>query len=125
VIGRDWTDGTVRHGTSRQPIAGFGRPVVESLERGETGRFDDARTDPRVGSAQRPAFEAMEIVAALTVPLVKGGRLVGMLSVHQKHARTWTDAEVQLVQDVAERPGRPWNALAPSWPCGTANSSSG
>jgi PAS domain S-box-containing protein len=108
VIGRDWTDGTVKHGTSRQPIAGFGRPVVESLERGETGRFDDARTDPRVGSGQRPAFEAMEIVAALTVPLVKGGRLVGMLSVHQKHARTWTDAEVQLVQDVAERT---WAAL--------------
>jgi PAS domain S-box-containing protein len=108
VIGRDWTDGTVKHGTGRRPIASFGQAVVDKLERGETERFDDALTDPRVEPSHRPAFEEMSIVAILTVPLVKGGRLVGMLSVHQKHARVWTDAEVQLVQDVAERT---WAAL--------------
>jgi PAS domain S-box-containing protein len=108
VIGRDWTDGTVKHGTGRRPIASFGEAVVAKLERGETERFDDATTDPRVLPAHRPAFEEMSIVAILTVPLVRGGRLVGMLSVHQKHPRTWTDAEVQLVQEVAERT---WEAL--------------
>jgi PAS domain S-box-containing protein len=108
VIGRDWTDGTVKPGTGRRPIASFGEAVVAKLERGETERFDDATTDPRVQPSHRPAFEEMSIVAILTVPLVKGGRLVGMLSVHQEHARIWTDAEVQLVQDVAERT---WAAL--------------
>jgi GAF domain-containing protein len=48
-----------------------------------------------------------------------------MLSVHQKHARTWTDAEVQLVEDVAERTWAALERARAELACGTANSSSG
>ena len=103
VIERDWTDGTVKHGTGRRALLSFGEAVIGQLRRGETQRISDHLTDPMVGPAQRPAFAEMSIAAAITVPLVKGGRFVAMMSLHQSRPRHWTDDEVRLVEEVAER----------------------
>ena len=108
VIGRDWTDGTVKHGTGRRPIGSFGKPITDQLLRGETQRIVDSYLDPLVGPEQRPAFDEMSLRATVTVPLVKNGVLVAMLSAHQKHPRVWRDDEVQLIEEVAERT---WAAL--------------
>jgi PAS domain S-box-containing protein len=53
-------------------------------------------------------YRSLRLFAAITVPLVKSGRLVALLSVHQAAARTWTGDEVALVEEVAERT---WAAL--------------
>jgi PAS domain-containing protein len=45
----------------------------------------------------------MQIRAAVTVPLFKQDRFVALLSVHHAHAYAWTDAEVRLIEEVAER----------------------
>jgi len=42
------------------------------------------------------------------VSLIKGGRMVAALYVHSRLVRSWTDAEVRLIQDVAERT---WDAV--------------
>lgn len=102
-IDRDWTDGTVKPGTGHRTMVSFGAETTAMLYRGETQRIDDARTDARVRAQDRAAFEEMRIEAAITVPLVKDGRLVAMLSVQKSVPRVWRDAEVQLVERVAER----------------------
>lgn len=75
-----------------------GRPVV----------IRDAGADPRVPSA--PAvFDVLGAPAAIIVPLVKAGRLVALLAVHQAAPREWTDHEITLLDRVAEQT---WFAVA-------------
>ncbi|WP_164549669.1 GAF domain-containing protein [Altericroceibacterium xinjiangense] len=108
VIERDWTDGSVKPGAGRRTMRSFGPDVVAMLYRGETQRIEDAGRDPRVRSQDRPAFEEMQIEAAVTVPLVKAGRLRAMFSLQKSSPRKWTDTEVRLIEEVAERT---WSAL--------------
>jgi GAF domain-containing protein/CheY-like chemotaxis protein len=103
VVERDWTDGSVAPGTGQRTIASFGSQVTAMLFAGETQTIVDAYDDTRVHEQDLAAFEAMKIVAAITVPLVKNGRLVAMFSVHKSSPRCWSEAEVRLVEQVAER----------------------
>lgn len=102
-VERDWTDGTVAPGTGEHRIADFGPSVTSMLFGGETQRIADMQSDPRIEPVDRPAFEAMGIVSAVTVPLVRDNQLVGVFSTHGTAPREWTDAEVRLIEQVAER----------------------
>jgi signal transduction histidine kinase/CheY-like chemotaxis protein len=53
--------------------------------------------------AKLAAFAGAQIRAALAVPLVKDGRLVAVLSLHHAQPRRWTDSQVKLAEEVAER----------------------
>lgn len=53
-------------------------------------------------------YTAASIRALICVPLHKDGRFVAKMAVHQKTPRQWTQAEVSLVQHVANRC---WEAL--------------
>src|SRR3712207_5097367 len=80
----------------------FAGPILDDLWVGRTMRVDDAGDPPFT----RPDFAALAevgIKAALSVPLIIGGRLMATLSVHQDEARRWTDEEVSLLQEVADR----------------------
>lgn len=105
----NWTDGVPsRHGT--HDLAGFGPDIHNGLRRGEPLILEDAREDPRTSAPEAlAAFEAIDTQAALTASLIKGGRMVAALYVHTKAPRSWTDADAQTVQDVAERT---WSELA-------------
>ncbi len=48
-------------------------------------------------------FNAVGIKAFISCPLVKNGRLVAMMAVHQSSPRNWTENEVALLETVAER----------------------
>lgn len=48
-------------------------------------------------------YHQTQIRAVICVPLYKGDRFVGAMAVHQKTVRHWTDAEVALVLEVANR----------------------
>ncbi|KAB8318339.1 PAS domain S-box protein [Tolypothrix campylonemoides VB511288] len=79
----------------------FEGPVLDDLRAGRTVRIDDA-----TAAGPRPDLDgivALGVHALLSVPLTVGGRLAMTLSVHQHAARRWTDGEVALVEDVAER----------------------
>jgi PAS domain S-box-containing protein len=99
----EWGDGTLAPIAGRHPLAAFGRVHLESLGRGETARIDDVDHSAQVDASNRPAIDAMDIRAAITVPLVRRGELVALLSVHHGTPRAWTDGEVRLVEEVAER----------------------
>lgn len=82
---------------------GFG-PLFDTFESGET--LVTASLDDPVPELTREVIaggQSLGICAAITVPLVRDGRLVAMLSVSDPKPRRWTDEEVQLVEELADR----------------------
>jgi signal transduction histidine kinase len=78
-------------------------PLVATLQRGERLVLTDMETDGRLNEAQRAALRRLDSPAAVAVPLLKGGRLTSIFMLHHLTPRDWTEAELELVSEVAER----------------------
>ncbi|UVF21792.1 PAS domain-containing protein [Microvirga terrae] len=106
---RNWTDGTVEHRTGTHDLAAFGPEIHGALKRGETLIVHDAAADPRTNSPEHlAAFAFLEFSSVVTVSLIKHGRMVAALYVHNREPRLWSESEVKLIEDVAERT---WDAI--------------
>lgn len=81
--------------------------MVNSLKQGNVVRIDNVLEDVRSRS-QADLYLQFGVAAGLAVPLVKEGALVAALSIHHPAPRAWTDDEVELVREVAERT---WSAV--------------
>jgi GAF domain-containing protein len=75
----------------------------EAFVSGEPLVISDVATTPLVSTEERASVEARDIRALIVVSLVKQGRFVAALVVAQAEPRAWTDGEVALVGEVAER----------------------
>ncbi|WP_051243144.1 hybrid sensor histidine kinase/response regulator [Azohydromonas australica] len=107
-VRHDYTDGVASIvGLHRVPD--FGSALGETLAAGRTFVVEDAAHDPRLtpGGA-RAVYAALDIAAQVCVPLVKEGKLVASLSVHQRYPRQWQRDEIELVEQLAQRT---WFAL--------------
>ena len=80
----------------------FGPRVAAELRDGKTLVLHDAENDLADGGGAE-TFRAAGIRALVCCPLIKQGRLVALMAVHQAEPRRWLNAEVELVQAVAER----------------------
>lgn len=69
-----------------------GRPVINF----------DVEMDPRT-AAKADAFRSLGIGAHLDLPIIENERVVGQLFVHSPEPRIWTDDEISLVSDFAQR----------------------
>jgi len=79
-------------------------PLVGTVLRaGRTSVIDNIFAAPELTAEAGARFEAFDVRAQIAVPLVKGGRLVAALMVTQSAPRAWTEFEVSLVQETAER----------------------
>jgi PAS domain S-box-containing protein len=103
----NWTDGSVEHFNGTHDLAAFGEEIYGALRRGEALAVENSLTDPRVG-AGAAAFEGLQTRAAATVSLIKGGRFVAALYLHNREPRRWDVEEIGLIRDVAERT---WSAV--------------
>ena len=91
------------------PLGTFGRTLADELRAGRTVCVHDVRSDPRAsGDEVAEHWEALQVRAVIVVPLVRKRRLIAFLFVADPQRRTWSDGEVQLIQDVAERT---WEAV--------------
>ena len=108
---------TVRHDWSQgdlPPLGGqvlvmenFGPKAISVLQEGRTLKIDDVQTDER-SAGYAHTYASMGVRSLLAVPLIKKGRWRAVLRVHRATAHLWTDDEVTLVEDVAERT---WDAV--------------
>jgi GAF domain-containing protein len=123
AVARDWTDATTPSFAGEYRARDFGPLIDQALKAGHTVRIDDALADPRTSDHDiASAFVQAGKRAAIIAPLIRDGRMVASLYVHQIEPRHWRDDEVALVQEVAERTwtsalGRarvPGRAAAPS-----------
>jgi PAS domain S-box-containing protein len=87
----------------RGPITVFGNTRIEAFRHGETISSDDVFADPRFSDSEQENFRAVEMRAFVSVGLRKSGQWVGTFGVHSRTPRVWTKAEIELIQEVAER----------------------
>ncbi len=96
------------------PLAGrsmnisIGDELRERFRRGETIAINDIRTDPRLTDADRATFEEPRIASLIGTTLFKEGRMVAAFGANNVTPRIWTESEITLVRDVAERT---WDAV--------------
>jgi PAS domain S-box-containing protein len=94
------------HVTARYRLRDYGPAIEAALRSGETLVVDDIAADPRTAGARQ--FDAIAVRAAITVPVVRGGRLVAAVYVNDDEPRAWRPDEVALVHAIAERA---WEAM--------------
>lgn len=107
VVG-EWREAVSSLLGNRFSLPSVGEVVDRDWHAGESVRFDDVATDPRLEPAAVDRYRANQIAAFLSVPLIAGGAMQSALSVQSETPRAWTDAETQLLRDIAERT---WVAL--------------
>ncbi|WP_288378237.1 ATP-binding protein [uncultured Massilia sp.] len=80
----------------------FGPAVGAALRAGDIVRIHDSAHDVRT-TGYRSAYVADSIAALLVVPLVKSGRLRACLGIDCPEPRYWSEDDLRLARDVAER----------------------
>lgn len=81
----------------------FGKWLIDEARSGNTAVINDVMYDERLSPSERDAFLQIGVSAFITTPLNKEGKWVAVMKIHQGSPRNWTDLEVSLVNEVAER----------------------
>lgn len=97
--------------TTRVSMKNYGDYVRDSCRNGETVVVTDISTDPRISAEDRAAYLSRGYRSYVAVSLVKNGRWVATLGAQHANPHQWTDHEISLVADTAERT---WAAIARS-----------
>jgi PAS domain S-box-containing protein len=102
VVERDYVNG-VETTTGRYFMIAFGESVVSALRSGHSVISGDVAADSDLSVLEKSAYTAVEIAAHINIPLLKNGSFVAGLSVHSTTPRTWTQDEIALAEEAAER----------------------
>ena len=107
VDGDEFTilDDYARNGPSiagHWPLIAFGETYAKLMRAGMTYVVNDAETFDLADDA-RAAYHRNSIAAVVCASIVRGGRLVAMMAVHQNRPREWSPEEIDLVEQVSER----------------------
>jgi PAS domain S-box-containing protein len=105
-MSRDWTAGMVS-AQGQFSLNELGADLIKDLAEGRLIRIADVHEDDRTRDALG-VFERLGTRALMRAPVIRGGRLRAFLYAHNATIREWTDAETELLQDVA---GRTWTEI--------------
>lgn len=108
TVERDWTDGKMASMVGTFRLSDFGEDIIRDFRAGKTVQVEDPLSDVRTQGAEAAYVSIGQVRSGIGVPLIKNGRFVAGFYVHQTAPRHWTDDEVSLVEDVAERT---WEAV--------------
>ena len=98
----DWVAENAASTVGEYSLDLFGARAANSMRAGHTLLIRDV--DQELGSAEgAEMFNAIACKAIICCPLVKQGKLVAMMAVHQDRPRNWTGYDVALVEEVVER----------------------
>lgn len=81
----------------------FGPTLAAGFRAGRTVTVNNVAEDARLTAAERKATAAIDVASYTVMPLIKSGRLVAVFGVHQNEPRVWTEIEVSLMEETAER----------------------
>ncbi|MBD2114289.1 MULTISPECIES: EAL domain-containing protein [Cyanophyceae] len=101
-VERDYTSGVATI-AGCYPVTAFGLAIFSEFCAGRSVVVADVGADPRLSPAERATYASVQIVAYMGIPLVKDGNFVAGLAVHSSTPRIWTQAEVNLAEETAER----------------------
>ena len=104
VIKREWSRGSMPTSLGVHRLEDFGAALTARLRAGQTNVVEDVAADPSAGSNLCvETYRAREIGAFVAAPLIKDGRLVAVLSIHNRDRRRWSALDLALVEETAER----------------------
>ncbi|GLC25122.1 GAF domain-containing protein [Roseisolibacter agri] len=109
IVGDDWIvgdaydDGASPLEPGRYPAAEYGRWTMDTLRARGVVAVADTASDARLEPSEREALQRIGNAAVVGVPLVRHGEVVAVLSLHSREPREWTNAELELVQEIADR----------------------
>ncbi len=102
TIRSDWTAPGAFSTVGVYSLDLFGARATASMRGGHTLLIEDL--DAEMTAAEGATmFDRIGVKAIICCPLVKGGKLVAMMAVHQDTPRAWRADEVALVEAVVER----------------------
>lgn len=102
IIERGYADG-VDDIPGRYRLNDYGPELLKTILAGRNIVVADVENDSCLSEQEKAKYRAVQVVGNLNVPLFKDGRPVALLAVHQMVPRQWTDEEVFLVEETAER----------------------
>jgi PAS domain S-box-containing protein len=102
VVERDYVNGAAAL-AGGYSIDSFGPNLLAAFRAGRTVCVSDVSTDANLSPQERSAYAAIQIGAHISIPLVKDGEFVAGLAIHTSEPRAWTEDEVALAEEVAER----------------------
>lgn len=79
------------------------RTTFEHLGEGQTWVVHDVRNEERIASHERGYYARRKVISWIDVPLLKGGKLEGILCVVQARPRRWSAEEIAIAEEAAER----------------------
>lgn len=89
--------------TGRFRMGDFGKTLLAALQQGRILVVPDIANATELTVEERTGYAGLGIHALVGIPLVKRGRFVANLAVHNGRRRAWTKHEVSLIEETAER----------------------
>lgn len=84
------------------PISNF--PLFKAVvDAGRPFIVDDVYTSEIIEEGLRQICVQVQVISMINIPVIKSGKTVGVLSLVQSKPRKWTETEVQLTIETAER----------------------
>lgn len=103
-IEEDWRAEGVTSVAGRHNLEGYGPDLAAAYRSGQRIAIGDFDTDARTaGKPAAEAHRALGVRGQLAVPLLKAGQLIALLFVHSAEPRRWSEEDIELVEEVAER----------------------
>jgi PAS domain S-box-containing protein len=82
-------------------LADFGTLAVQELGAGRPLIINDNLAE--IAPEEAKTFQDIGIAATICMPLVKEGRLVALMAIHDRVPHRWSDYELTVIQEVTER----------------------
>ncbi|MEO8152103.1 MAG: PAS domain-containing protein [Rhizobacter sp.] len=101
TIERDWNAPGIKSLAGVLHFRDYGS-YIEDLKQGRTVVVSDAREDART-AAGADALKAISAQSFVNMPVTEQGGFVALLYLNHAEVRAWTDEELELILDVAER----------------------
>lgn len=101
-VERDWTAEGVESLSGVTRLRDYGS-FIDDLKRGRMTIVNDARSDENESGVVANAAEAKHARSFVNAPIMERGRLVALLFVNDSRARHWSQSDLALIKEFAER----------------------
>ncbi|MCK8495204.1 ATP-binding protein [Spirosoma sp. RP8] len=102
VISRDWTKAGMPSRQDAYPLSSWSGELIRRLRSGQTV-VDDAGKDSQNPPPEAPSKRAGDRGSRIWAPRLKEGQWVGSFFVEDAPSRFWNEADVGLLEEIAER----------------------
>lgn len=101
-VDRDWTAPGVETLSGVLPLRAYGS-FFDDLKRGEFTVINDVRADHRTEGSPADALADKSTLSFVNAPVLEFGRLVAVFFVNHATARNWSEGDLGLIREFAER----------------------